>query len=99
MISKANECESHVVFKQNTRFCCDLNFFIINSINDNFVDQFTCEESNLDWVEGVGCVDSWMYLEEQLEGQDCIDNGYRNLLIENPDTIIVNTCFGTCEEC
>ena len=70
-----------------------------NSINDNLVDQFTCEESNLDWIEGVGCVDSWMYLEEQLEGQDCIDNGYRNLLIENTDTIIVNTCFGTCEEC
>ena len=70
-----------------------------NSINDNLVDQFTCEESNLDWIEGVGCVDSWMYLEEQLEGQDCIDNGYRNLLIENSDTIIVNTCFGTCEEC
>ena len=70
-----------------------------NSINDNLVDQFTCEESNLDWVEGVGCVDSWMYIEEQLEGEDCINNGFRNLLIENSDTLIVNSCFDTCLDC
>ena len=72
---------------------------IPNSINTNLVDQSSCETSSLEWVEGVGCVDSWMYIEEQLEEQDCIDNGYRNLLIENSDEIIVNACFGTCQEC
>ena len=70
-----------------------------NSINDNLVDQLSCETSNLEWIEEVGCVDSWMYIEEQLDGQDCIVSGYRNLLIENPDTIIVNACFSTCQEC
>ena len=70
-----------------------------NSINTNFVDQSSCETSSLEWVEGVGCVDSWMYIEEQLEEQDCIYNGYRNLLIENSDAIIVNACFGTCIDC
>ena len=70
-----------------------------NSINTNLVDQSSCETSSLEWVEGVGCVDSWMYIEEQLEEQDCINNGYRNLLIENSDAIIVNACFGTCVDC
>ena len=70
-----------------------------NSINTNLVDQSSCETSSLEWVEGVGCVDSWMYIEEQLEEQDCINNGYRNLLIENSDAIIVNACFGTCIDC
>ena len=70
-----------------------------NSINTNLVDQTSCETSSLEWVEGVGCVDSWMYIEEELEEQDCINNGYRNLLIENSDAIIVNACFGTCIDC
>ena len=72
---------------------------IPNSINTNLVDQSSCETSIFEWVEGIGCVDSWMYIEEQLEEQDCIDNGYRNLLIENSDAIIVNSCFGTCIDC
>ena len=69
-----------------------------NSINNNLVDEASCETSNLEWIEGVGCVDSWMYIEEQLE-EDCINNGFRNLLIENSDTLIVNSCFGTCLDC
>lgn len=70
-----------------------------NSINDNQVDEASCEASNLEWVEGVGCVDSWIYVEEQLEAEDCINNGFRNLLIENSDTLTVNSCFGTCLDC
>ena len=70
-----------------------------NSINNNLVDETSCETSNFEWIEGVGCVDSWMYIEEQLEEEDCINNGFRNLLIENSDTLIVNSCFGTCLDC
>ena len=64
--------------------------------------QYFYNEENLDdFHEGAG-VDTLIRDDDLytiIEEQDCIENGYRNLLIENSDAIIVNACFGTCIDC
>lgn len=71
-----------------------------NSINDILDDQSSCELEDLFWIEGVGCVDSWMYIAEEINDGDCLNNGYRNLFINEDDTLTtINACFGSCSDC
>ena len=71
-----------------------------SSINEILVEQSSCEAENLNWVEGVGCIDTWIYMAEEIDNGDCLSNGYRNLLIdENDSLVIVNSCFSSCLDC
>ena len=71
-----------------------------SSINENFEDQSSCELENLNWIDDMGCVDSWIYIPEEIDDGDCLNNGYRNLLINESDPLItINTCFGLCADC
>ena len=71
-----------------------------SSINDIIEDQVSCEQESLDWIDEVGCIDSWIYLEEEIDSGDCLNNGYRNLLINELDTLVtINACFESCEGC
>ena len=51
-------------------------------------------------MDGVGCVDSWIYIAEEIDDGDCLNNGYRNLLIDESDSLTtINACFGLCGDC
>ena len=71
-----------------------------NSINENIIDNNECEFQNLDWVEGVGCVDGYIFLMEDFDDPECTSNGFRTLALEEEDSpMTVNSCYNSCGSC
>ena len=59
-----------------------------------------CEFQNLDWVEGIGCVDGYIFLMEDLNDSQCTSNGFRTLSVNEDDSpIMVSSCYGSCGTC
>ena len=59
-----------------------------------------CEFQNLDWVEGVGCVDGYIFLMEDFDDPECTSNGFRTLALEEEDSpMTVNSCYNSCGSC
>lgn len=71
-----------------------------NSINENIIDNNECEFQNLDWVEGVGCVDGYIFLMEDFDDPECTSsNGFRTLALDDDSPMTVNSCYNSCGSC
>ena len=71
-----------------------------NSINQDIADNDECEFQNLDWIEGLGCVDGYIFLMEDLDDPECITNGFRTLSVNEFNSLMtVNSCYNSCGNC
>jgi len=61
-------------------------------------DYANCQsQTDLEFIDGIGCVDSYMYLMEEFDDNICLDDGYRSIEIEQGQgPISLESSFGLC---
>ena len=73
-----------------------------NHVNEDISDSYDCEIQNFEWIDEIGCVDSWMNVMEELGTEHpCVTNGFRTfeVSISGNSIIIPNVCYESCDSC
>jgi len=66
---------------------------IVNYDSNNCQSQY----SSYEFIDGIGCIDGYMYLMEEFEDDACLENGYRLLEIEEDgSSLSSSSSFGLC---
>ena len=73
---------------------------IPNSIDENIEYPGDCYYYGYDWIDGVGCIDGYIFLTEDFEDPNCLTNGFRTISINNSDSLVsINSCYNSCQNC
>jgi len=61
-------------------------------------DYANCQsQTELEFIDGIGCIDSYMYLMEEFQNEECLYNDYRTVTVDQEIlSITLDSSFGLC---
>lgn len=66
-------------------------------IVDYDIGNCQAQYSNYEFIDGIGCIDGYMYFAEEFEDDSCSENGYRFIEIEDSGaSVSLSSSFGLC---
>ena len=66
-------------------------------IVDYDIGNCQAQYSDYEFIDGIGCIDGYMYFTEEFEDNSCLENGYRFMEIQDSGaSVSSSSSFGLC---